>query len=170
MPIELICLDADDTLWHNMRHFKAAEDALLAMLQPFADAHVARDALNACEARNLKLYGYGAKGFTLSMIETAVELAGEAVSRDLVAAILKAGQELLAHPVILFEASRRRWKRSPIAVGWCWSPRATCSTRKPSSPPRAWDGISRASRSSATRKRTPSAACSRPMASRPIVP
>lgn len=103
MPISLICLDADDTLWHNMRHFNAAEDALFAMLQPFADAHVARDTLNACEARNLKLYGYGAKGFTLSMIETAVELAGESLSRDLVAAILKAGQDLLAHPVLLFE-------------------------------------------------------------------
>jgi putative hydrolase of the HAD superfamily len=103
MPISLICLDADDTLWHNMRHFNATEDALFAMLRPFADAHVARETLNACEARNLKLYGYGAKGFTLSMIETAVELAGESLSRDLVAAILKAGQELLAHPVILFE-------------------------------------------------------------------
>jgi putative hydrolase of the HAD superfamily len=103
MPIRLICLDADDTLWHNMRFFKAAEDALLAMLRPFADAHVARDTLNACEARNLRLYGYGAKGFTLSMIETAVELAGESLSRDLVAAILQAGQDLLAHPVELFE-------------------------------------------------------------------
>jgi putative hydrolase of the HAD superfamily len=103
MPIDLICLDADDTLWHNMRHFNAAEDALFGMLQPFADAHVARDTLNACEARNLKLYGYGAKGFTLSMIETAVELAGEYLSRDLVAAILKAGQDLLTHPVLLFE-------------------------------------------------------------------
>jgi len=103
MPISLICLDADDTLWHNMRHFNVAEEALFAMLRPFADAHVARDTLNACEARNLKLYGYGAKGFTLSMIETAVELAGESLSCDLVAAILKAGQELLAHPVILFE-------------------------------------------------------------------
>ena len=103
MPIRLICLDADDTLWHNMLHFNATEDALVAMLQPFADAHVARDALNACEARNLKLYGYGAKGFTLSMIETAVELAGENISRELIATILKAGQELLAHPVILFE-------------------------------------------------------------------
>jgi putative hydrolase of the HAD superfamily len=103
MPIDLICLDADDTLWHNMRHFNAAEDALFAMLRPFADAHVARETLNACEARNLKLYGYGAKGFTLSMIETAVELAGERLSRDLVAAILKAGQDLLAHPVELFD-------------------------------------------------------------------
>jgi putative hydrolase of the HAD superfamily len=103
MPIDLICLDADDTLWHNMRHFNTAEHALFAMLQPFADAHVTRDTLNACEARNLRLYGYGAKGFTLSMIETAVELAGECLSRDLVAAILKAGQDLLAHPVILFD-------------------------------------------------------------------
>jgi len=103
MPISLICLDADDTLWHNMRHFNAAEDALFAMLRPFAEAHVARETLNACEARNLKLYGYGAKGFTLSMIETAVELAGECLSRDLVARILEAGQDLLAHPVELFD-------------------------------------------------------------------
>ena len=49
MSIQLICLDADDTLWHNMRHFNLAEDALLGMLQPFADAHVARDLLNACD-------------------------------------------------------------------------------------------------------------------------
>lgn len=68
MTIDLICLDADDTLWHNMRHFNATEEALLAMLRPFADAHVTRDMLNACEARNLALYGYGAKAFTLSMI------------------------------------------------------------------------------------------------------
>jgi putative hydrolase of the HAD superfamily len=103
MPIDLICLDADDTLWHNMRHFNATEYTLLAMLAPFAEAHVTRDTLNACEARNLKLYGYGAKGFTLSMIETAVELAGDALSKSLVAAILAAGQELLAHPVELFD-------------------------------------------------------------------
>jgi len=103
MSIQLICLDADDTLWHNMRHFNLAEDALLGMLQPFADAHVARDLLNACEARNLRLYGYGAKGFTLSMIETAVELAGDALSKSLVSDILAAGRKLLAHPVELFD-------------------------------------------------------------------
>jgi putative hydrolase of the HAD superfamily len=103
MPTDLICLDADDTLWHNMRHFNATEDALLAMLAPFAEAHVTRDTLNACEARNLKLYGYGAKGFTLSMIETAVELAGDSLSKDLVAEILAAGRALLDHPVILFD-------------------------------------------------------------------
>ena len=103
MPISLICLDADDTLWHNMRHFNATEDALVAMLRPFADAQVTRETLIACETRNLRLYGYGAKGFTLSMIETAVELAGESLPRALVADILAAGRTLLAHPVELFD-------------------------------------------------------------------
>jgi len=103
MTIQLICLDADDTLWHNMRHFNATEDALVAMLQPFADANVAREMLIACETRNLKHYGYGAKGFTLSMIETAADLAGDALSKSLVQEILEAGRTLLAHPVQLFD-------------------------------------------------------------------
>jgi putative hydrolase of the HAD superfamily len=103
MTIRLICLDADDTLWHNMRHFNATEDALLDMLRPFADAGVARATLEACEARNLPLYGYGAKGFTLSMIETAVELCGDALTAPTIAALLAAGRSLLAHPVELFD-------------------------------------------------------------------
>jgi putative hydrolase of the HAD superfamily len=103
MTIKLICLDADDTLWHNMRHFNATEEALVAMLQPFADAHVTRERLITCETRNLNLYGYGAKGFTLSMIETAVELAGDHLSKSLIADILAAGRTLLAHPVELFD-------------------------------------------------------------------
>jgi len=79
MPIDLICLDADDTLWHNMRHFQATQDALVAMLEPFADAGIASAALEACEVRNLKLYGYGAKAFTLSKHETAWERGGAVV-------------------------------------------------------------------------------------------
>jgi putative hydrolase of the HAD superfamily len=103
MTIQLICLDADDTLWHNMRHFNATEDALLDILQPFAEASVARSALEVCEARNLPLYGYGAKGFTLSMIETAVELCGNELKPKMVSDILAAGRALLAHPVELFD-------------------------------------------------------------------
>ncbi|EQB30657.1 HAD family hydrolase [Sphingobium ummariense] len=103
MTIQLICLDADDTLWHNMRHFNATEDALLDMLRPFADADVTRERLITCETRNLPLYGYGAKGFTLSMIETAVELAGQALSAGMIEQILAAGRALLAHPVELFD-------------------------------------------------------------------
>ncbi|WP_312490324.1 HAD family hydrolase [Sphingomonas sp.] len=103
MAIELICLDADDTLWHNMRHFVETEEALVSLLAPFAEARVARATLEACEARNLRLYGYGAKGFTLSMIETAVELAGPTLPTDLIARVLEAGRQLLAHPVELLD-------------------------------------------------------------------
>ena len=103
MTIDLICLDADDTLWHNMRHFNATEDALLDMLRPFAQAQVTRERLIECETRNLPLYGYGAKGFTLSMIETAVDLAGDAVTGAMIEGILAAGRALLAHPVELFD-------------------------------------------------------------------
>ena len=103
MGIRLICLDADDTLWHNMRHFDAAEEAFAAILRPFAEARVARETLEACEGRNLALYGYGAKGFTLSMIETAIEIGGDALPADAVASILAAGRQLLAHPVELLD-------------------------------------------------------------------
>lgn len=111
MAIELICLDADDTLWHNMRHFVATEEALVSLLAPFAEARVARATLETCEARNLRLYGYGAKGFTLSMIETAVELAGDALSKSMIEGILAAGRALLAHPVQLFDGVEETLER-----------------------------------------------------------
>ena len=103
MTITTIGLDADDTLWHNMRHFQATEDALIAMLEPFADAGVARAAMEACEVRNLKLYGYGAKAFTLSMIETALEIGGDDVPASVIRQIIDAGRALHAHPVELLE-------------------------------------------------------------------
>jgi len=103
MAIKLICVDADDTLWHNMRFFHETQDALVGMLEPFADAGVARSALEACEIRNLKLFGYGAKAFTLSMIETALELGGDDVPASVIRDILDAGKALHAHPVELFD-------------------------------------------------------------------
>jgi putative hydrolase of the HAD superfamily len=102
MSIDLICLDADDTLWHNMRHFEVAEQAIAEVLAPFAEAGIARARMEATEIRNLKLYGYGAKSFTLSMIETALELGGENLPAKAIADILHAGRTLLAHPVELF--------------------------------------------------------------------
>ena len=105
MPIDLICIDADDTLWHNMRFFHETQDALARMLEPFADAGIARSALEACEIRNLSLFGYGAKAFTLSMIETALELGGDDVPASVVRDILNAGKSLHGHPVELFEGT-----------------------------------------------------------------
>lgn len=100
MPIDLVCLDADDTLWHNMRFFAAAEEAFVAMLAPFAAAGIARQTLAEVEVRNLPLYGYGAKSFTLSMIETALEFGADAAA---IRTILAAGRDLLAHPVELLD-------------------------------------------------------------------
>ncbi|MDF0541937.1 HAD family hydrolase [Sphingobium sp. H39-3-25] len=101
MPIKLICLDADDTLWHNMRHFEEAEQALVALMAPFAKAGIDRDALTAVEVRNLHIYGYGAKSFTLSMIEAAIELCGDDLPMEAISGILAAGRTLLQHPVEL---------------------------------------------------------------------
>lgn len=103
MALDLICLDADDTLWHNMRFFAATEDAFADLIAPFADAGIARDMLSATEVRNLRHYGYGAKSFTLSMIETACDLCGPKLDAQLVGRLLEAGRALLAHPVELFD-------------------------------------------------------------------
>jgi putative hydrolase of the HAD superfamily len=100
MPIDLICLDADDTLWHNMRYFEAAEAAFADALAPFAEAGIARERIAEVEVRNLAHYGYGAKSFTLSMIETAVELGADVGA---VARLLEVGRTLLAHPVELLD-------------------------------------------------------------------
>jgi putative hydrolase of the HAD superfamily len=105
--IKLICVDADDTLWHNMRHFNAAMQAFQTLLLPFSEASVTQAALDAAEDRNRHTYGYGAKGFTLAMIETAAEVAGDAFSRDLVGTILDVGRTLLTHPVELFDGIDR---------------------------------------------------------------
>lgn len=101
MPIDLICLDADDTLWHNEKHFGVTLQAFADIVAPFDEAGVARATLDEVQIRNLTLYGYGAKSFTLSMIETALELGGNRLPGDAIARILAAGRELLAHPVEL---------------------------------------------------------------------
>lgn len=103
MPIDLLCLDADDTLWHHMRHFDSARQSFFSMMSPFADKHTAQTRLEAVISRDLKLYGYGAKSFTLSMVETATELCGDALTRDMVATMLATGRELHTHPVDLLD-------------------------------------------------------------------
>lgn len=101
MLIDLICVDADDTLWHNMRHFEAAERALFALLESFVEPEVARERLQVVASRNLALYGYGAKSFTLSMVETALEICGDGLRASAVQEMLAIGRSLLRHPVEL---------------------------------------------------------------------
>jgi len=99
MRITTVGLDADDTLWHNETIFRLTQDRLREMLADFADHDTTSAKLAEVEKRNLRLYGYGVKGFTLSVIETAMELTGGEPPGRLIADILAAGREMLSHPV-----------------------------------------------------------------------
>ncbi|MBV8688288.1 MAG: HAD family hydrolase [Alphaproteobacteria bacterium] len=103
MPIRLICLDADDTLWHNEAYFQRTRARLCALLEPWAEAAAVEARLDSVEHRNLPAYGYGAKGFVLSMAETAIEVSGGAVPGSVVADILALGKAMLAHPVEMLD-------------------------------------------------------------------
>lgn len=99
MPIDLICLDADDTLWSHESFFQDAARRYRDLLQPFADPLEIEARLSEAEDRNLHIYGYGVKGFTLSMLETALEIAGEALPGRIVQAVLDIGRGLMRHPI-----------------------------------------------------------------------
>jgi putative hydrolase of the HAD superfamily len=99
-------LDADDTLWHNETFFKLTQTRFRALLQDFAEPDHLSERLLAAEKRNLHRYGYGIKGFMLSMIETAIEVTDKRVPADVISQILEAGQDMLAHPVDLLEGVR----------------------------------------------------------------
>ena len=101
MPIDLICLDADDTLWHNETFFRRTFGRFAELMAPFASADEIQRRLDDIEHRNLPAYGYGAKGFILSMLETASELAGDGLSAATMRQILSLGRDMLAHPVEL---------------------------------------------------------------------
>lgn len=98
-PITLLGFDADDTLWHNERVFQLTEARFCALLADYSDHKDLKDRLLAAERRNLRHYGYGIKGFVLSMIETAIEVTEARVPATIVNDILAAGREMLAHPV-----------------------------------------------------------------------
>lgn len=99
MPITTVGLDADDTLWHNETIFRLTHARFVDLLDDHGDAAVIEARLAETEQRNLRLYGYGVKGFTLSMIETAMELCDGGAPPEVVREILAAGREMLAHPV-----------------------------------------------------------------------
>jgi putative hydrolase of the HAD superfamily len=99
MSITTIGIDADDTLWHNETVFRLTQARFGQLLAPWAELDHLNERLAATEARNLRLYGYGVKGFTLSMLETAMELTGGDLPGSVTREILAAGREMLSHPV-----------------------------------------------------------------------
>jgi len=103
MSIEIIGIDGDDTLWHSEGHFHVTEQAYVELLEPWVDSETASAALLATERRNLAVFGYGVKGFTLSMIETALALTGHRIDGVHIERIIALGKELLTHPVELLD-------------------------------------------------------------------
>ena len=99
MSITTVGLDADDTLWHNETLFRLTHQRFVELLAPYGDEAQIDAKLAETEKRNLRLYGYGAKGFTLSMIETAMDLTDSQVSIGVIRQILAAGREMLTEPV-----------------------------------------------------------------------
>ncbi len=101
-----IGFDADDTLWHNERFFRSTEDRFEALLAPHMEGEGLRERLLQAERRNLGLYGFGIKGFVLSMVETAIEATRGRVPAAAIGEILAMGREMLAHPIELLPHAR----------------------------------------------------------------
>lgn len=102
MPqFDLIAFDADDTLWQNEHFFRLTEATFADLLKDYAEADHLLERLLAAQKRNLGHYGFGIKGFILSMIETAVDVTEGKAPSSVVNDILAAGREMLRHPVEL---------------------------------------------------------------------
>ncbi|MGZ3216340.1 HAD family hydrolase [Paracoccus sp. T5] len=99
--IDAIGLDADDTLWENETFFRVTEAEFASLLADHGEAEAIAARLFDIERANLARYGYGIKGFMLSMVQTAIELTDGAIDGRTIGRILELGQEMLAHPVDL---------------------------------------------------------------------
>lgn len=99
--LDLVAFDADDTLWHNLIHFEAAEQRFGEMFAEHLPAAEGAHALGEMEKRNIPLYGFGVKSFTLSMIETAVAITGGAVDGATISKLLAMGRDMLDHDMEL---------------------------------------------------------------------
>lgn len=103
--ITTIGFDADDTLWHNERFFRVTQDRFAELLQDHIPAGLGPDDLASrlleAEKRNLGRYGYGVKGFVLSMIETAIDATDQQVPASVIHELIVAGQMMLSYPIEL---------------------------------------------------------------------
>ena len=97
--ITTLGFDADDTLWQNEQFFRLTQERFADILRNTAPAGLLGQHLLEVERRNLRRYGYGIKGFTLSMIETAVEVTNGSVPGSAIRQILDAAHDMLDHPV-----------------------------------------------------------------------
>lgn len=101
--ISVVAFDGDDTLWINEPFFQETEREFCALLSSYLPPPAVSAALFENEMKNLDLYGYGIKGFTLCMVETVCQLAEQSASLSLIQDTLKLGKQLLHKPVVLLD-------------------------------------------------------------------
>ncbi len=99
--IKTIAFDADDTLWHNEPYFDEAQERFCQLFQDFASSQEILGLILNHQVKNLPLYGFGIKAFTLSMIETALQLTHHNISGKGIEQIMTIGKDLLQKPVEL---------------------------------------------------------------------
>lgn len=103
MNIKVIAFDADDTLWVNEPYFQETEEKFCELLAPYLSRHTLSQELFKMEIANLKLYGYGIKGYILSMIEAALAISNQTISNEVIGKIIQYGKELLERPIELLD-------------------------------------------------------------------
>jgi putative hydrolase of the HAD superfamily len=101
--IKVVGFDADDTLWVNETYFREAEEEFAALLEHYETKNKIDQELFKVEMNNLELYGFGIKGFMLSMIESAMELSNNNVPQETINKILEIGKHMIARPVELLD-------------------------------------------------------------------
>jgi len=103
MNIKVIAFDADDTLWVNEPYFLETEKKFCELLEDYLPRHSVSQELFRTEMQNLSLYGYGIKGFMLSMVETAIRVSDKTVNVGVVEKAIAFGKELLEKPIEMLD-------------------------------------------------------------------
>ncbi|EQC43730.1 HAD family hydrolase [Bacteriovorax sp. Seq25_V] len=101
--IKVIAFDADDTLWVNEPFFRSAEAKFEQILEKYLGPRDVQKALYENEVKNLHLFGYGAKGFMLAMIETALELTKYEIAGEDIQKLINMGKEILSYKIDLYD-------------------------------------------------------------------
>ena len=101
--LNTLLFDADDTLWENEIFFRQTEQEFCLLLEKFGSKEVILKTLLKSEIGTLPIYGFGIKGFMLSMIDTALQLGGENLKSNIISRIMELGKEQLRRPVKVYE-------------------------------------------------------------------
>ena len=101
--IKAVAFDADDTMWINEPYFQQIEEKFCKLLEDFATHHSISQELLKTEIQNLSIYGYGVKGYTLSMIETALTISNKKLDIEVIEKAIEYGKDMLSKPVELID-------------------------------------------------------------------